>query len=328
MSFLSRAFSSPFLKGDFYPDEKPEVALDLKGSKQEQKRLASLINRIAKSSPLGKSVLEDAAKAGYSLSFEFQLYSYGYCVSKDDEKTIVLSPRFSDKKLISALAHEGRHAQQHANGVDNDFGKRNVKSELMYYRAMEADAETVSAATCFEMSQKGDADPWTDFRWSKPHIAEPFEYGSKDRISDDTLQESFRGWFRNDSMKTMYERAYLLAPMENAMLECKEKDMPYDKDVSSAEVLKLFCRKEDKKSCYFQDNLTALDGRMMTDLSNATVQHADRFFSVRKMRTGQEPDDSYKTLRVRDNIQAAPAQNQAPMLMNNGFFALKAQKSR
>lgn len=69
MPSLTSIFSSVPFRG-FYPDEPPEVPFRTEGTKQEKKRLAFLINRIARSSKFGRSVLEHAAKEGYSLSFE------------------------------------------------------------------------------------------------------------------------------------------------------------------------------------------------------------------------------------------------------------------
>ena len=67
-SVLSQAFSSKLFRGS-YPDEKPEVDFKMEGTKQEKRRLTSLVNRISRSSEFGKSVLERASEAGFTVSF-------------------------------------------------------------------------------------------------------------------------------------------------------------------------------------------------------------------------------------------------------------------
>ena len=67
-SVLAKVFSSKLVRGA-YPDEKTAVDFQMEGSARERKRLSSMINREAKASPFGKTVLETAAKDGYTLAF-------------------------------------------------------------------------------------------------------------------------------------------------------------------------------------------------------------------------------------------------------------------
>ena len=113
-SFLGHIFSSPFFRGS-YKEEKPEIDIKLKGSKNERKRLTALINTIVQNSPTGKRLLQDAAGNGYSLDFLVQSNSFGSC--DRERKRVHLNPTFDDNKLIATLAHETRHAQQHQRGV-------------------------------------------------------------------------------------------------------------------------------------------------------------------------------------------------------------------
>ena len=65
-------------------DEKPLVDIAVRGrdnrfKKSDEKRLVKFVNAIARHSPFGRAVLEDAAKGGYTLIMECQKGTCGYC---------------------------------------------------------------------------------------------------------------------------------------------------------------------------------------------------------------------------------------------------------
>ena len=295
-SILAKAFSSKLIRGA-YEEEKPEIPLEIKGSHQEVKRLTHMVNRIARTSPVGKSILEEAAKAGFSLSFEVQLGSIGYC--SEEKKAIVLEPMFSDDRLIGTLVHEGRHAQQFTNGADEKFGQRTIKSELMYFRAMEADAQACAAVSIMEMKENGDKKPWNAFGGDDASIARrlhSFEKSGKTEQISEMLDAAFGGWYLDNLTKEAYELAYIVKPMSKAMKKKKEKDMPYNKVETSEEIAELVCR--GPKGCYLS-NKKCLEDENKLDISASTYNRVDHFFKVRKERTGMAPDTSYQGLKTR-----------------------------
>ena len=96
-----------------YPNEAPLIDIQIQGRKgkrryNDEKRLTSFINTIARHSPFGRAVLEDAAKDGYTLIFENQKDSCGFC--DKESRIIALNPALSDELLTATLAHESRHA--------------------------------------------------------------------------------------------------------------------------------------------------------------------------------------------------------------------------
>lgn len=321
-SILAQAFSSRLFRGS-YADEKPAVDLEIKGSEQEKKRLAALVNRVAKSSPFGRSVLETAAANGYSLSFEMQFSSFGFC--ERDKKAIVLDPKTSDDRLIAVLAHEGRHAQQFSNGADENFGKRTVKSSLMYFRAMEADAEAVSAVTCLEMKSAGDAAPWQKISGASPHITDKlhfFENMKNVRAASGMLMSAFEGWYEDPMIKEAYEMAYILKPMKRAMKKKSYDDVPFDRTETSAEIVRLICR--GPQGCYFENRPDVLESPEKLDMASMTISQAGHFFAVRQMHTGKEPDTSFHDLKTRrspDNVCGVP------LYCGGNFYSIKAEKT-
>lgn len=295
MSKIAQIFSSPVVRG-FYPDEQPEVPFKMEGSKQEKKRLTALINRIAKSSPFGKSVLEKAAE-NYTLCFEMQSQTAGYTAPKS--KVIALSPEYSDKYLLNVLVHESRHAGQFENGLNCDFGQMTVRSELMQFRAMEADAEACAGVATFEMKQKGDKKPFAKFSETSYDIAKQLQAFDGNPAADtgEMLRAAFDGWYKDGMIKDAYESSYITSIMDRAILDKTEAELPYSKQVKSADVIEKIC--VCPAGCYFADDKNHLDNPALLDISHGTVKTADRFFEVRKMRTGMEADASYKDLPTR-----------------------------
>ena len=120
---------------------KPAVDVDLSLCKEDEKpRMIALINRLAKS-PSGLETLQIAKEGCFTFSF---FDGSTRCCGACDEagKWIKLNPAKSDSKLVGTLCHEARHAGQFVRGAHEAFGVQDVRSELILFRAMEADAQT------------------------------------------------------------------------------------------------------------------------------------------------------------------------------------------
>ena len=313
-SFLGKVFSSPLIRG-FYKDEKPAVEIKLDGNEYERKRLTSIINTIANNSPTGRKILEDAAKAGYSVGFENQPGSYGFCSAED--KIIRLNPFKKDAKLTATLAHEARHAQQHTSGIPSDFCTFDVATELKLRRATEADAQAVAAQVALEIrAATHDGKIWNAFQKSDPDITKnvklPLISKSVEDIvanSEKTMQDAFKGWFENWKIIDAYELAYLYGHLmqagrysdpEKAKKLFEEK--PFNGHMTSAEVLQMVCT-TDKGACYFANDLDIMDrDARMCGICKETRGAANMFFSKREKITGQAPDTSYQDLPNRGGL--------------------------
>lgn len=313
-SFLGKVFSSPLIRG-FYKDEKPAVEIKLDGNEYERKRLTSIINTIANNSPTGRKILEDAAKAGYSVGFENQPGSYGFCNAED--KVIRLNPFKKDAKLTATLAHEARHAQQHASGIPSAFCTFDVATELKLRRATEADAQAAAAQTALEIraaTQSGKV--WNAFQQTDPEIARnvkvPSIFKPVDFVvanSEQTMQDAFKGWFDNWRIIDAYEQGYLYGHLMQAGRysdpeEAKKlfEEKPFEGHKTSAEILTMVCKTE-KGGCYFSDDLDIMDNNgKMCGMCKETRTAADMFFREREKVTGKAPDTSYKDLPDRGGL--------------------------
>lgn len=306
---LGKAFLRHSVSQKIYREEEPLVGLDIRSKSKNKLRLTSFINEIAKNSPFGKAVLEEAAAAGYSLCFEPQRDSCGFC--DDANKVIALNPALSDDLLIATLAHESRHAQQFVRGAEPDFGQFNMKCELMSFRAMEADAETAAAATCHEIRiNGGNAGPWKDFSEDSVEIAQGFMAAAKtpdSKVTDAMLKGAFEGWYQDIPMMTSYEEGYVIDVMNYAMKQRQEASLPYDRSITSKELVNKFCSNAEGK-CYWADKPDVLNDKDKLSIDPSTYSCAERFFKVREMRTGMKPDATYEDLKVRfENLDGSGA---------------------
>ena len=275
-----------------------------KGSKNDadKKRLTGFVNTIARYSPFGRAVLEDAAKDGYTLVMENQEDSYGFCDKAT--KIIALNPNASDDMLIATLAHESRHAQQFSRGASDEYKAFDLKSGVMLSRAMEADAEAASAATCHEIRiNSGNDGPWREVVEATRTIAMGFAAATPSMnapVSDAMLQGAFNGWYKDAWMMEAYERAYFIDEMRQSMKE--EKLLPaYDGKLSSEEIVTMFCSGVDGK-CYWADRPKVLEEPERLEIAMSTRNVAKKFFEVRQMRDGKAPDPSLDELDIRGDF--------------------------
>ena len=155
---LKEAFELPLSDSKYNPAEKPVVDIDMTECKETDKpRMVALVNRLAKS-PCGLETLQIAADNGFKFSF----FDDGVrCCGACDEAghALRLTPKESDAKLVGTLCHECRHAGQFVRGAHEAFGVMDVRSELMCFRAMEADAQTYAITACKELSLQFDRSP-------------------------------------------------------------------------------------------------------------------------------------------------------------------------
>ncbi|MCQ2913985.1 MAG: hypothetical protein MJ247_02175 [Alphaproteobacteria bacterium] len=324
-SKLENIFSQPRYKQSDYVNffGKPDVDLEIKTQRVvDVGRMINLVNNISRNSEFGKAVLESAAKAGYGLTFEHMKDGCGYC--DPDTKTIALNQNMSDDLLTVTLAHEARHAQQFANGAIQDFGQLNLKSEIMYTRAEEADAETAAAATCYEMKLNNVKGPWEIFEKDSEEIATGFKEAipyENAPINNQMLQGAFNGWYKDTRIVNLYDQDYYQDVMKEVSRKGLEKEYPYNKDVSSDEIVGMFCKNKDG-NCYFEDSLTVLYQAEKLTVSEDTIKVADDFFKKREEKLGIKKDSSYKDLPIRGHKESGKQK------LNLNSIKLKNQKSR
>lgn len=325
MSVLAQAFSSKILRGH-YPEEKPLINFEYKGTEQEKRRLISMVNKIASHSETGRAVLQKAADAGYSMSFEIQPGCYGF--ANPESKSLVMNPMFKDGDLMNTIVHESRHAGQFCSGAQQNFGVLNLKSEIIEFRAMEADACATATLAVLEAERNGLKEKGLRSEAS-PAVCEAFNAGKDNK---EVLNLAFDKWYDDLPIKESYEDSYIIGHMRSSM---KSTDAlfqcAYDKNVTPEQTAMRICQSPD--GCYLQ-NPEKLETGKYIDIARGTKAVADKFFVLREKAFGHAPDESYKDIPVREGISmlhgnfAGMCYDAKPVKVSAALLKAKASRGR
>ena len=305
---------------------KPVVDIDMTECKKEDRpRMIALVNRLAKS-PCGLETLQIAAENGFKFSF----FEPGVrCCGACDEAGhwVRLNPTETDDKLVGTLAHECRHAGQFVRGAHEAFGVLDVRSELISFRAMEADAQTYAVTSCKQLALQGETGPYEIFKKRYPEIEKAFDtayQAAGNKITHDVMTETFEGWYDQLRTKTVYEEAYQIEPMTKEIYEMKQGKEPtlfYNKQtMTGPEAIALAGWTKDGN--YYTKDPHRLESGKFLDVAEASMQDMQDFFRLRKEMTGMEPDPSLKSIPTRPDTMKRdrPKMGEKPMA---GMFETK-----
>ena len=284
-------------------DEKPVVDVDLRTCpKKDRPRMISIINRLAKS-PLGLETLQIAAANGYHFNFiKGENRAFGF--ADPCSKRIALNPNVPDEKLIGTMCHECRHAGQFSRASDLSEEKWDVRTNLIYMRAMEADAQAYAASACEELSRQGDTGPKQQFYKYYPEIAQGFSNAlekNDGKLGHNLLTDTFKAWYDQLGTKSVYEEGYLLEPMQQELRDIakgKGTTMTFDTTIDAKKTISEIAWTKDGN--YFKDDPEILNSGKYLDVSEFTMEQMKKFFEFRKEMTGK--DDS----AVLDGIPTRP----------------------
>lgn len=291
---LGQAFEPPGGKKE-YPDEKPAVDVDLRYcAKKDRPRMIALINRLARSKT-GLETLQIAADNGFHFNFiKGEDRAFGF--ADPEHKRIALNPKFSDAKLVGTMCHECRHAGQFMRASNLEENRWDVKTNLIYMRAMEADAQAYAATACEEMFRQGDPEPKQEFYRYYPPIAKGFTQAlikNDAQLGDQLLTDTFKSWYDQQGTKTVYEANYLLEPMQQDLRDIangknKDTQMSFDMSISAQKTIAEIAWTQHGN--YFKDNPEILNGGKYLDVCDHTMTQMKKYFEIRKEMTGK--DDS------------------------------------
>ncbi|MBO4643861.1 MAG: hypothetical protein J5716_04550 [Alphaproteobacteria bacterium] len=293
-----------------YPDEKPVVDIDLSQCPvKDRPRMIALVNRLAKS-PAGLEMLTFAAENGYHFNF-MTGSSTANGVMSECGKRISLNPHRSDAKLVSTLCHECRHAFQHAHSsVLDEEHNLDVQSNILYKRAMEADAQAYAIRASKELALQGDLEPYYAFKKHYPEIEKAFDqaYQAADNeITNEVMTKTFESWYDQDCMKAVYENTYILKPMLND-LTWIQKGVPgkeFNRAVSAQQTIQEITQTKDGN--YFTDDPEILNTSKYKAVTEKTAEQIEKYVQYRKEMTGDDVSAILKGIQKRPNVPAAEA---------------------
>lgn len=283
---------------------KPAVDIDLSiCTPEQQPRMIALVNRLAKS-PCGLETLEIARDGGFTFSF---FDGNTRCCGACDEagKWIKLNPAMTDEKLVGTLCHEARHAGQFVRGAHEGFGVQDVRSELILFRSMEADAQTYAVTACQELAEQGDRGPYLRFQERYPEIERAFSTARAENggvVNHDVMTATFKGWYDQNRIKTVYEESYQVEPMLTELSKLMvghEPSYKYDRKVSGADAVAM--AGWTKNGNYFTDDPAVLETGKYVEVADTSLTAIRNFFKARETLTGMAPDTSIEGLPTRRN---------------------------
>ncbi len=290
--------------GVVYPsNEKPAIKVKMSScTKEEKARMTSMINRLAKS-PRGKETLEIAAKNGFEFKF-MQSSAIGF--ADPENKVIALSPMYNDNKLIGTLCHEARHAGQmsRSNVLDTqDVMHWDVKTNLIYKRAMEADAQAYAVCACEELSRVGDVGPKQEFDKCYPEIATGLSKAlseNNNEMNNQVLTDSFKSWYDQKRMKTAYENAYVIQPMRADAIYSSVLDKSmFDYSMSVCVEQTVSEIMQTRNGTYFTDSPEVLKTGKYLDVSASAMKQMQKYFDYRTEFTGDDKSSCLEGIPVR-----------------------------
>lgn len=288
---------------EYDKNAKPAVDVDLSlcRTEEEKARMIHIVNRLAKS-PCGLETLEIAKEGKFTFSFfEPGVRCFGAC--DEAGNWIKLNPTAPDDKLVGTLCHEARHAGQFVRGAHEAFGVQDVRSELILFRSMEADAQTYAVTACEELKQQGDAAPYAQFKDRYPEIEKAFSNAlakNGGQVNNEVMTSTFKGWYDQLRTKTVYEESYQIEPMQKEVVDLREGKAPtllYTNSVSGEEAVAMAAWT--KHGNYFTDDPKILETGKYLDVSEKSMEDIKAFFAFRKELTGLEPDKSIETIPTR-----------------------------
>ncbi len=285
-----------------YIAQEPKIDLPFQAySENGRNRFAHLINTIADYSPTGRAVLEDAAKAGFKLQMQAMSGTQGFVC--EEMKTIFLSTCYDDNVLMETLAHECRHVQQGMRGVPDNYRELVIRDTVKLNRGIEADAESVGAATAWEIRKNsGNDGPWKALAEKCPKITQGMEAAAKgdEKIATPAMMRgAFDGWYQNKPMMDIYEKSVICTDVLSNSLQEHRESKPADffkREMSSAEMVNMFC-KDSAGKCYWADKPDVLDEPARLQINESTMAFAK---SVNEFRAENnlKVDTSYNGLSV------------------------------
>lgn len=301
------SLSRDFYRNDYIvgpPSDSTNVPeLTILGSEEERNRMADILGRVC-ADEKNAQIIQEAADEGYRLCFVPLQNMYGFCRSA--EKLLILNPAMSDDRLVGTMLHEATHVRQFKEGLDRKFRFKNAKSELMYSRICEADAQQATFLAVCRLAKRGDVEPFKVFQDAYPAIgAGVAKEKGIEKNEAKVAMAAFDAWFDQEGIKQAYED--LSFPGKYAYMNKKGfgEELAGFQKMRMDELTQKICRLPDGRN-YFSKNPNLLNGDKYADITPETKAFFKRFEEARAAQYGERPDNSLDILPERPRIFTQP----------------------
>ncbi|MGD9637967.1 MAG: DUF6782 family putative metallopeptidase [Alphaproteobacteria bacterium] len=277
-----------------------ERPLRILGNDKDFKKIERMLTRIVETSPSSLENIKCATDAGYTVEFTHVPGAGGECTQ--DGRFITLAPNCDEKDSIFTLLHEMRHAYQFEHGCDEVFGNRNIKSEIMYTRLTEADANVASVNGVYEMSKGGDKISLNDFVRSHYTVVEPFlaEIEKNPDLINKAKTESLKGFCDGIYVIDFYEKGYITGDMIDSYKNDKADKKKYNINVIPKEAVDLVCHTDNGN--YFYGDPDVMGQGKFVQVGEDNKKIWEEYFDWREKQYGLPKDESFKDLPTRSAL--------------------------
>lgn len=201
-------------------------------------RIRRLTETVRQNSPTGAKIVNTAFAHGCGFNFD----RLDKCQGAYDaaRNMVFLNPDRSDAELLTTLVHECRHSLQ-----PKDFknAQHDIRTNLQWTRATEADAMAHECAAAFEMRAALPA-VWDKFKEKHAGIASSYEKAYEKAIGNGdqnkALNEAFKAWHDNAGYVAIYDGETV---DRLSFLALRSRTVP-ENDVPPEEIGKRVCRKD------------------------------------------------------------------------------------
>lgn len=267
-------------------------------------RIRRLMNTAGQNSPTAAKVINTAFACGCGFNFD----RLDKCQGAYDaaRNMVFLNPERSDEELLTTLVHECRHSLQ-PKGFKND--RHNIRTNLQWTRATEADAMAHECAAAFEMRS---ALPrvWDKFKEKHAGIAQAYEKTIDGGDQNKALNEAFKAWHDNAEYVAIYDRETI----DRLSFLCMRSRAVPQNDVPAEEIGKRVCRKDGQS--YLETGFMT-SGRALTVDRKTVSPKITQLKEKVKILTGFEDDslDAFQAQRekaaLNENVKNAVVLNAA-----------------
>ena len=248
-------------------------------------RMRRLMDTARRNSPTAAKIINSAF--AYGCGFNFSPLDKCQGAYDASRNMVLLNPARSDEELLTALVHESRHSLQ-----PKDFknAQNNIRTNLQWTRATEADAMAHECAAAYEMRSALPA-VWDKFKEKHAGIAGAYEKTIENGDRNKALNEAFKAWHDNAKYVAIYDGETI----DRLTFFCMRSRAVPQGDIPPEEIGKRVCR-NDGQSYLEEGFMTSV--RALTLDSGSVLPKAMQLKERVKILTGFE-DDSLDAFRTR-----------------------------
>ncbi|MGD9638932.1 MAG: DUF6782 family putative metallopeptidase [Alphaproteobacteria bacterium] len=271
--------------------------ISLEGTREEQIRAAKALDVLMQSA-MGRELVEQAGRIGYKVHITPLEGAGGFCVPRT--KTVQVNSNARPERDILVLAHELRHAWQNNNHLFSNYAVDDLKAIHIKNRAMEADANAVSALVVHQLKVKGYTKVFEDSAKSDSCVRNFSDAFNKTKSEEKAMQAAFTGWYKNESTKDFYDKYYFVDGW-GKHTDYNLKGMSFSRSLDSADYMRKISSIGGKSYMSGQDPLL-LEKEPCYDISKKAKKALEQYFARYEQVTGKVVDKSCLDIPVRGGV--------------------------